>query len=79
MPTPEEILESGRKWATQLIKGLPPQEYLSHLSPEEVLPYYKPEQVLSHYKPQERLAGLSVSEIKAYLKQIESEQAVNGS
>ena len=88
MRTPEEILESGRKWATQLIKGLPPQEYLSHLSPEEVLPHYKPEQVLSHYKPQERvtdlkpqerLAGLSASEIKAYLKQIEPQQAVNGS
>lgn len=70
MRTPEEILEIGRKWATQLVRDLPPQEYLSH---------YKPEEVLSHYRPQERLAGLSASEIKAYLKQLESEQAVNGS
>lgn len=86
MRTPEEILESGRKWATQLIKDLPPQEYLSHHKPEEVLPYYKPqerlaglnpEEVLPHFKPQERLAGLSASEIKAYLKQLESEEAVN--
>ena len=141
IPTPEEVLEIGRRYSMEIIvTALPPQEILAHFTPaervaglsfkerlaglsveqiedylkrieqslngngrelfgprglrkteallatgkgdqtlQELLSHLKPEEVLSHYKPQERLAGLSASEIRAYLKQLESEQAANGS
>lgn len=78
MRTPEEILEIGRQWATQLVRDLPAQEVLSHYKPQERVAGLKPQERVAGLKPQERLAGLSASDIRAYLKQMEVEQAVNG-
>ena len=45
--------------------------HLNVLSPDDVLKRYSPDDVLKRYSPDERLRGLSVEEIKEYLKRIE--------
>ena len=67
---PKELLESVRRNPSFWIRSHAPEELLSRLSPKERV---------AGLSPEERLAGLSASEIRAYLKQLLSEQAQNGS
>ncbi|MGK5093333.1 hypothetical protein WDW89_15150 [Deltaproteobacteria bacterium TL4] len=63
--TPEVAIELGRKWASMLIKTLPPEEVLEH---------YKPKERLQGLDAKERLQGLDTKKILETLNAEEIQQ-----
>ena len=53
------------------LRGLPPDEILNHFSSDEVLKHFSSDEVLKHFSSDDRLRGLSIEEIRQYLKKRE--------
>ena len=76
VPTPEEVMETGKMMAKQRLKNISRQDLLEIITPEELLAGLTleerlagltPEELLAGLTPEERLAGLSIQEIEQYL------------
>ncbi len=67
---PDDVIEMGKVLEEVFLDTVSIKRFLARHKTKDIFSHYELKEVLAQYKPEERLAGLSIDEVEAYLRQL---------